>query len=307
MNVIEVKELDKYFGKFKALNQVNLTVKQGEIHGFIGPNGAGKSTTIRVLLGMLKADAGVARIFGKDAWSDVVSIHKQIAYVPGESKLWPNLTGGEVIDLLHSMRGNSKIDQTKKEELINYFAFDPTKKCRAYSKGNMQKITIISAFLANPDLYILDEPTSGLDPLMERKFQNLLRKEKDQGKTILMSSHELAEVEKICDSISIIRNGTIIETGTLEELRHLTRMNIEVETEMEIAGLAEMEGVYSLKKNGNMFSFQVDSGRMDEVIKLLAHYPIRQFKSMSPTLEDLFLRYYETDEEAHSEKSGVND
>lgn len=292
MSVIEVKNLTKTFGNFTALDQVNLTVKKGEIHGFIGPNGAGKSTTIRILLGMLKADAGEISILGKDAWAESVEIHERIAYIPGEAKLWPNLTGGQVIDLLLEMR-QQKVDAAKLEQLIAYFDLDPTKKCRQYSKGNLQKVLIVAAFAADADVYILDEPTSGLDPLMERKFQSHLLQLKEEGKTILLSSHILSEVEKLCDSVSIIRQGTIIESGSMSDLRHLTRHQYEVEVPDKIAGLEKMAGVHQVERDGNILKFQVDSEATNSVLQLLSQYEIKQLTSMPPRLEDLFIRYYE--------------
>ena len=296
MSIIQIENLTKSFGQLKALDEVNLEVKKGEIHGFIGPNGAGKSTTIRVLLGMLKADAGNITIFGKDAWQEAVAIHERIAYVPGDANLWPNLTGGQVIDLFLNMR-NSAIDNKRRDELIKYFELDPTKKCRTYSKGNLQKVLIISALASDADVYILDEPTSGLDPLMERKFQDYLLALKAQGKTILLSSHILSEVEKLCDHVSIIRKGKIIEEGTLEELRHLTRTNFEVSSPENLAGLETIEGVHQVERENSTTTFQVDSENVNEVIQLLSHYEITHLTSTPPRLEDLFIRYYEDQED----------
>lgn len=292
MTVIQVQNLSKSFKQFKALNKVNLEVKKGEIHGFIGPNGAGKSTTIRLLLGMLKADAGDVAIFRKDAWNDAVEIHEDVAYIPGEAKLWPNLTGGQVIDLLLEMR-KKKADQNLLRQLMTEFEFDPSKKCREYSKGNLQKILIIAAFATEADLYILDEPTSGLDPLMERKFQTHLLQLKAKGKTILLSSHLLSEVERLCDSVSIIRQGEIIESGTLDDLRHLRRMHFEVETTTPIQGLESIPGVHDTQLDGNLASFQVDTESIQQIIQLLSRYEVLELKSLPPKLEDLFMHYYE--------------
>lgn len=292
MNVIEIKNLTKTFGDFTALENVNLQVQKGEIHGFIGPNGAGKSTTIRVLLGMLKTDAGHVSIFGQDVWTDAVSIHERIAYVPGDANLWPNLTGGQVIDLLLDMR-NQKVDLDKRNHLMELFEFDPTKKCREYSKGNLQKVLIITAFAADAEVYILDEPTSGLDPLMERKFQTYLLELKAQGKTILLSSHILSEVERLCDSVSIIRKGAIIETGTLDELRYLTRMNFEVETKHPLQGLENIEGVHEIEYAENQATFQVDTEFTNQVIQFISQYEVIHLSSTPPKLEDLFIRYYD--------------
>ena len=296
MSIIQIENLTKAFGQFIALEDVNLEVKQGEIHGFIGPNGAGKSTTIRVLLGMLKADTGNITIFGKDTWQEAVSIHSRIAYVPGDANLWPNLTGGQIIDLFLNMR-NSTIDNKRRDELIKYFELDPTKKCRTYSKGNLQKVLIISALASDADIYILDEPTSGLDPLMERKFQNYLLDLKAQGKTILLSSHILSEVEKLCDHVSIIRKGKIIEEGTLEELRHLTRTNFEVTSSENLEGLENIEGIHQVERENTTTTFQVDSEDVNEVIQLLSQYKITHLTSAPPRLEDLFIRYYDDQED----------
>src|SRR5690606_17121881 len=227
-----------------ALDGVNFEVGSGEVFGFIGPNGAGKSTTIRVILGILKATEGEVKIFGKDAWNDAVEIHKRLAYVPGDVNLWPNLSGGEVIELFVKVGdGNNK---SRREELINIFDLDPTKKCRTYSKGNRQKVALIAAFSSDADLYILDEPTSGLDPLMEQVFQACVLEAKNAGKSILLSSHILSEVEKLCDRVGIIRQGKIIETGTLNELRHLTRTNLLVETKNRVKDLNDFSGVHEL-------------------------------------------------------------
>ncbi|MBM4761849.1 ABC transporter ATP-binding protein [Bacillus sp. B15-48] len=291
MNVLKVSNLTKRFGSFLALDGVNLEVNSGEIFGFIGPNGAGKSTTLRVLLGILKASEGEVKIFGKDAWDDAVEIHKRLAYVPGDVNLWPNLTGGEVIDLFVKLRGTNH--KSKREELIKRFDFDPTKKCRTYSKGNRQKVALIAAFSSDADLYILDEPTSGLDPLMEQVFQEYVMEEKNQGKSVLLSSHILSEVEKLCDKVAIIREGRIIETGTLTELRHLTRTQIHVETKSPILALEELEGIHELDGMGQGASFQVDTDKMDQVISYISQFGVMKLESAPPTLEDLFMRHYE--------------
>src|SRR5690554_1723083 len=235
MAILNVNQVTKQFGNFTALQGIDLTVQQGEVYGFIGPNGAGKTTTIRILLGILQATSGTATIFGQDAWRDAVEIHKRIAYVPGEVNLWSNLTGGEVIDLFVKLRGAN--GTSRREELIQRFDLDPTKKCGTYSKGNRQKVALIAAFASDADLYILDEPTSGLDPLMEQIFQECVREVKAAGKSVLLSSHILSEVEKLCDRVSIIRQGRIIETGSLQELRHLTRTQVRVETAQPIPNL----------------------------------------------------------------------
>lgn len=296
MNVIEVRGITKTFGRFTALDHIDLTVKEGEIYGFIGPNGAGKSTTIRILLGMLKATDGKASIFGKDVWKDAVEIHKRIAYVPGDVNLWPNLTGGEVIDVLMKMRGNG--NSKKRDELLERFDLDPTKKCRAYSKGNRQKVALIAALAQEADLYIFDEPTSGLDPLMERIFQEYVQKVKDEGKTIFLSSHILSEVEKLCDKVAIIREGKIIEEGTLKDMRHLTRTHVTVQTKQPLTGLESVKGIHHLSEKDGEWNFQVDSEDMGEVMKHISQFGIVKLESLPPTLEDLFMRYYEKAEEA---------
>lgn len=295
-NIVEVTNLTKSFGDFKALNNIDLEVSKGEIHGFIGPNGAGKSTTIRVLLGMLKADEGQVSIFGKDAWSDAVNIHKRVAYVPGEANLWPNLSGGETIDLLLDMRGQ-KVDEERKNILIERFNLDPTKKSRTYSKGNRQKVVLIAALAADADLYILDEPTSGLDPLMERLFQESVFEAKEEGKSILLSSHILSEVERLCDTVSIIRDGKIIESGSLEELRYLTRNKLTIKTEEEVSDMNELDGIHDLEeKENNHYEFQVDTSHLDSVISHLSKHKIVKLESQPPTLEDLFMQHYEKPE-----------
>lgn len=302
MSVLEVRNLKKKFGKFTALDGVNFEVGSGEVFGFIGPNGAGKSTTIRVLLGILKASKGEVKIFGKDAWNDAVEIHKRVAYVPGDVNLWPNLTGGEVIDLFVKLRGGN--NKSKREELIKKFDLDPTKKCRTYSKGNRQKVALIAAFSSDADLYILDEPTSGLDPLMEKIFQECVMEAKNEGKSILLSSHILSEVEKLCDRVGIIRQGQIIETGTLNELRHLTRTHILVETKKPIASIKELQGIHEVEETEQGLSFQVDTGELDTVIRYISQFGIIKLESAPPTLEELFMSHYENNGE-REEVGGV--
>ncbi|WP_077706965.1 ABC transporter ATP-binding protein [Virgibacillus dokdonensis] len=291
MTVLQTKSLTKRFGKFTALNQVNIDVNEGEVYGFIGPNGAGKSTAIRVLLGILKATSGEARIFGMDAWKDAVAIHKRTAYVPGDVHLWPNLSGGEVIDLFIQLRGGVK--NNRKEELIQRFDLDPSKKCRTYSKGNRQKVALIAAFSSEADLYILDEPTSGLDPLMEQVFQSCVMEAKAAGKSVLLSSHILSEVEKLCDHVGIIRQGEIIESGSLREMRHLTRTNLLVETKQPILDLEKQIGVHEIEKEGVEVTFQVDTENLDQIIRYVSTFGITKLESAPPTLEDLFMRHYE--------------
>lgn len=291
MTILKTIGLTKKFGDFAALDGVDIEVGEGEVYGFIGPNGAGKSTTIRVLLGILKATEGQATIFGKDVWKDAVDIHKRVAYVPGDVNLWPNLTGGEVIDLFIKLRGGS--NKSRREELIRRFDLDPSKKCRTYSKGNRQKVALIAALSSDADLYILDEPTSGLDPLMERVFQECVREAKAEGKSILLSSHILSEVEQLCDKVAIIRQGKIIETGTLKELRHLTGTMLLVETKEPIPKLAEVKGVQGIEQKDGALSFQVDQEELDRVVRYVSRFGIIRMESAPPTLEELFMRHYE--------------
>ena len=298
MTVLRTSNLVKRFGKFTALDKVNIEVNKGEVYGFIGPNGSGKSTTIRVLLGILKATEGEAKVFGKDAWNHAVEIHKRIAYVPGDVNLWSNLTGGEVIDLFVKLRGSN--NKSRREELIQKFDLDPTKKCKTYSKGNRQKVALVAAFSSDADVYILDEPTSGLDPLMERVFQECILEAKTAGKSVLLSSHILSEVEKLCDKIGIIRLGKIIETGTLSELRHLTRITLLIETKQHIPSLREVKGVYDIEKQDQALSFQVDREELGSVLKYVSQYEVTKLESAPPKLEDLFMRHYEGVEETSS-------
>jgi len=291
MAILKVNNLTKKFGNFTALDGINLEVNQGEVYGFIGPNGAGKTTTIRILLGILKATSGTATIFGQDAWTDAVEIHKRIAYVPGDVSLWPNLTGGEVIDLFVKLRGAN--NQNRREQLIKRFDLDPSKKCGTYSKGNRQKVALIAAFASDADLYILDEPTSGLDPLMELVFQECVQEIKAEGKSVFLSSHILSEVEKLCDRVSIIRQGKIIETGSLQELRHLTRTRVRVETAKPIENLTEITGVYEVEEFPGGAAFQVEGDRLGEVIKYISNYDIISLESAPPTLEELFMHHYQ--------------
>mgnify|MGYP001275664807 CR=1 FL=1 len=290
--MLKVNQITKKFGRFTALKGIDFEVGKGEVFGFIGPNGAGKSTTIRILLGLIQATSGEATIFGKDVWREAVDIHKRLAYVPGDVHLWPNLTGGEVIDLFGKLQGG--MDQQKRNFLMERFDLDPTKKCRTYSKGNRQKVALISAFASNADLFILDEPTSGLDPLMERIFQECVLEIKQEGKSVLLSSHILSEVEKLCDRIGIIRQGEMIETGALDELRHLTRTHFIVETKDSISSLENLIGVHQLEEVNGVYSFQVDTEYIDEVIRHISPFGIVKLESTPPTLEDLFMRHYET-------------
>ncbi len=302
MPLLQATHVTKTFGNFTALDQVNIEVNKGEVYGFIGPNGAGKSTMIRILLGILQVTSGEATVFGMDAWKDAVHIHKRMAYVPGDVNLWPNLTGGEVIDLFTKLQGSS--NKQRKDELMEIFDLDPTKKCRTYSKGNRQKVALVAAFASDAELFIFDEPTSGLDPLMERTFQEQVLKLKDAGKSVLLSSHILSEVEKLCDRVGIIREGKMIETGTLEELRHLTRMHISVETKRPILELASMKGVHDVVLDENKGSFQVDTEALESVMGYVSKSGIVHLESAPPTLEDLFMRHYESDEASQADEVG---
>jgi ABC-2 type transport system ATP-binding protein len=290
MSVIKISKLKKSFGKLSALNGIDLEVPQGEVFGFIGPNGAGKSTTIRILLGLLRKNSGEIKLLSGDPWKDSVELHKRLAYVPSDVSLWPNLTGGEVIDLLGRLRGSYSLE--RRAELLERFDLDPSKKCRTYSKGNRQKVALISAFVSDVELLILDEPTAGLDPLMETIFQQCVREAKSQGKTVFLSSHILAEVETLCDRISIIKEGQIVEHGTLSELRHLTSTAITAEVSKPVDGLAALTGVRDLKKDGRRVSFSVDSTQLSEVLAYLAGCGVTALQSAPPTLEELFMRHY---------------
>jgi len=290
MSVIDVEKLTKYYGNFLALNEVDLNVKQGEVFGFIGPNGAGKTTTLRILLGMLRKDSGTIRLLGGDPWHDAVRIHRRLAYVPGEVNLWPGLTGGEVIDMLGKLRGG--FERERRDKLLERFKLDPRKKCGAYSTGNRQKVALIAALVSDVELYIFDEPTIGLDPLMEMVFRESVNELKKEGKTVLLSSHILSEVEALCDRICIIRDGQIIENGTFDELRHLTRTNITVDTHKPITGLEDMKEVHNLILNGNHTQFSVDAEKIDFMLKYLTQFGVQSLISVPPTLEELFISYY---------------
>ena len=289
--MIRIEALKKQFGRVQALKSIDMTVNAGDIYGFIGPNGAGKTTTLRILMGILKADSGQASIFQKDAWKDALSLHHKIAYVPGDVNLWPNLTGGEVIDLFLEFRG--KKDNDTKDALIKAFNVDPTKKCRSLSKGNKQKIALIAAFASDADLYVFDEPTTGLDPLMEKVFHTYVKAAQKEGKTVLLSSHRLDEVEKLCTKISIIREGEIIESGSIDELRHLTRMNVTLESDNDLSDLSALKGVHGYERNGRVHTLEVAPTSMQTLINALGNKAIHNFKSTPPTLEDLFIRHYD--------------
>jgi ABC-2 type transport system ATP-binding protein len=298
VNAIEVSALHKSFGKTVALDGLDLTVAAGEVHGFLGPNGAGKTTTIRVLLGLLRADGGTARLLGGDPWRDAVALHRRLAYVPGDVTLWPTMTGGEVIDLLGRLRGG--LDVKRREELLERFDLDPTKKSRAYSKGNRQKVALVAALASDAELLLLDEPTAGLDPLMEAVFRQTAEEERSRGRTVLLSSHILSEVEALCDRVTIIRTGRTVETGTLAELRHLTRTSISAELDMVPQGLDRLAGVYDLvvdpgQDGRSRVRCEVDSDKLAELLRLLVAAGVRTLTSQPPTLEELFLRHYSDD------------
>ncbi|MDF2845154.1 MAG: transporter [Herbinix sp.] len=289
--IVKLQGLQKKFGKFKALHDVTFTVKAGEVVGFIGPNGAGKSTTIRTLLGIINRDAGDVKIFGKDVWKDSLEIHKRIAYVPGDVSLWGSLTGGEIIDLFIKLHGGG--DKNKRDYLIKRFELDPKKKSKGYSKGNRQKVGLIAALSVDSDLYIFDEPTSGLDPLMEAVFQEEVEKIKKAGKAILLSSHILSEVERLADKVVIIRQGKVVETGTLDELRHLTRSTVTLATEGDVAKIASVNGVHDFKKINNQATFSVDNKFINDILSEAVKLGVKKFEAVPPTLEDLFMRHYE--------------
>ena len=288
--VIEVHQLVKTFGDVRALDQLELTVERGEVHGFLGPNGSGKSTTIRVLLGMLRHDSGTVRLLGEDPWSEAVELHRRLAYVTGDVSLWPKLTGGEIIDVMGRLRGG--LDERRRAELIDLFELDPTKKARTYSKGNRQKVGLVAALASDVELLVLDEPTSGLDPLMEAAFQDQIRQRREEGHTVLLSSHILAEVEALCDRVSIIRNGRTVESGRLEDLRHVGHTSVAARTRRPVA-LEDVGGVIDLAVDGDRVSFEVDNDHLDEAIERLAEADIVSLTCAPPTLEELFLRHYD--------------
>jgi ABC-2 type transport system ATP-binding protein len=289
-DAISASGLVKTFGRTRALDGLDLTVRPGEVHGFLGPNGAGKSTTIRILLGLLRPSSGDVRLLDGDPWRDVATLHRRLAYVPGDVTLWPNLSGGEVIDLLGRLRGGQ--DSKRKAELLERFELDPRKKGRAYSKGNRQKVALVAALASDAELLILDEPTSGLDPLMEEVFQRCVIEERDSGRTVLLSSHILSEVEALCDRVSIIRKGRTVETGSLADLRHLTRTSISAELASPPDGLAALPGIHTCDVDGTRVRLEVDTDKLDEVLTHLTKAGVRSLASQPPTLEELFLRHY---------------
>jgi ABC-2 type transport system ATP-binding protein len=287
---VSTVNLVKRFGRTLALDGLDLEVDEGEVHGFLGPNGAGKTTTIRILLGLLRADSGEARLLGGDPWDDAVALHRRLAFVPGDVELWPNLTGGEAIDLFARLRGG--LDRNRRDELCERFDLDPSKKGRTYSKGNRQKVALISALASDVEVLILDEPTAGLDPLMEAVFQEYIREARAAGRTVLLSSHILAQVEVLADRISIIRRGRIVETGTLRDLRHLQRTTITAEVGADPRGLAELPGVHDLEVSDGQVRFEVDGDQVEAIVPRLAGLGVRSLVAHPPTLEQLLLRHY---------------
>ena len=290
--IVKIAQLSKNFGKTAALKEVSFEVYPGEVVGFIGPNGAGKSTTIRIMLGLLKKSGGTVTLFGKDAWQDSLVIHESIAYVPGDLALWENLTGGQTIDLLMKLHG--KGNQAKKEELVRKFQLDLSKKVKSYSKGNRQKVGLIAALAVDCELYILDEPTSGLDPLMESVFQDEVARLKAEQKAVLLSSHILSEVERLADRVVIIQEGRVVESGTLEQLRHLTRSTVHLALKENIATLENLSFIHDWTQTGqNQATFSIDHQALDELLKELNHYQVQKLEILPPTLEELFMRHYQ--------------
>jgi ABC-2 type transport system ATP-binding protein len=296
IDAIAVSGLRKAYGKTVALDGLDLSVATGEVHGFLGPNGSGKTTTIRILLGLLRADGGTARLLGGDPWGQATALHRRLAYVPGDVTLWPSLTGGEVIDLLGRLRGGT--DASRRASLLDRFDLDPTKKARAYSKGNRQKVALISALASDVELLLFDEPTAGLDPLMEAAFRACVQEERQRGRTVLLSSHILSEVEALCDRVTIIRAGRAVESGTLADMRHLTRTSITAELAGPPSGLGQLPGVHNLVVEGSRVQCEVDTDQLDGLLRQLAAAGVRSLTSQPPTLEELFLRHYAADEPA---------
>jgi ABC-2 type transport system ATP-binding protein len=296
-NAIEIRALRKSFGRTKALDGLDLEVRAGEVHAFLGPNGAGKTTTIRILLGLLRKDGGQATLLGGDPWRDAVALHRRLAYVPGDVTLWPGLSGGEIIDLLGRLRGG--LDAKRRQALMERFALDPTKKARTYSKGNRQKVALIAALASDAELLLLDEPTAGLDPLMEAAFRDCVAEERQQGRTVLLSSHILAEAEALSDRVTIIREGRAVETGTLAEMRHLTRDFVDAELAGPVS-LGGLPGVHDLVTDGLRVRCEVDHAALNEVIGRLHQAGIRSLTCRPPTLEELFLRHYSTEQNVAS-------
>ncbi|MGA8245431.1 MAG: ABC transporter ATP-binding protein [Nocardioides sp.] len=294
--VVDVHGLVKCFGATRALDGLDLAVAAGEVHGFLGPNGAGKSTTLRILLGLVRKDAGEVRLFGGNPWTEAADLHRRLAYVPGDVSLWPNLSGGEVIDMLLRMRG-APVDHPRRGEMLERFELDPTKKGRAYSKGNRQKVALVAAFAAPTDLLILDEPTSGLDPLMEEVFAGCIDESRRAGTTVLLSSHILREVERLADRVTIIRDGRMVETGSLEAMRHLHRSRVRAELVGPVPDLSGVSGVHDLGVDGSVVTCTVEPEALPTVLAALTAVGVRALTSTPPTLEELFLDAYRRPEE----------
>jgi ABC-2 type transport system ATP-binding protein len=294
MKVIEVRDLHKNFGKVQALRGLNLEVSQGEVLGFLGPNGSGKTTTIRILLGLLRSDKGTISLFGGDPWKDAVALHKQLVYVPGDVALWPKLTGGEVIDVLSSLTGG--LEPERKKRMIERFDLDPTKKARTYSKGNRQKVALVAALASRAELLILDEPTSGLDPLMEAAFTDCIQEIKKEGRSVLLSSHIFSEVEKLADTITIIKEGVTVESGTLAQLRHLTRTHVSVILKKDASALRNFRGIHDFHAEGQHITFSLDNEAMPSVLEQIAALDPIGLTVSPPSLEDLFLSHYKSED-----------
>jgi len=290
---ISLRNVVKTFGPTRALDGLDLEIATGEVHGYLGPNGSGKSVTIRTLLGLLRHDSGEVELLGGDPWRDAVALHRRLAYVPGDVSLWPNLSGGEIIDYFGRLRGD--LDKVKRDELIERFELDPRKKAGTYSKGNRQKVALVLALSSHAELLLLDEPTAGLDPLMETVFQECIHEVAGEGRTVMLSSHILAEVEKLCDRVTIIRHGRTVQSGSLDDLRTTTRTAVTVTTDSPVGGLETTVGVHSVRTAGDVLRFEVDEAALGGVMNHLAGFGIRSLVSQPPTLEELFLREYGDD------------
>src|SRR5262245_29064788 len=282
-------KLSKSYGNTVALDALDLEVAEGEVIGYLGPNGAGKTTTIRLLLGLIRATAGRAGLFGIDAQADPVDAHRRVAYVPGEAMLWPSLTGAETLHLLGRVQGT--VDTAYRDALIERFELDPSKKVRALSKGNRQKVILIAALMSRAHLLLLDEPTSGLDPLMERAFRECIDEARDRGQTVFLSSHILAEVEAVCERVAILRAGRLVDVGTLAEMRHLSALQVVAEMDGRVPDLAGLPGVSAVEVDGNRIRCQV-TGSIEPVLRVLADAGVRHLTSREPSLEELFLAHY---------------
>ncbi|MDQ1293501.1 MAG: polyether ionophore transport system ATP-binding protein [Actinomycetota bacterium] len=288
---ISVTGLTKTFGRTRALDLLDLTVPAGQVHGFLGPNGAGKSTTLRILLGLVRPDGGNARVLGTDPWKNTVGLHRRLTYVPGDVHLWPGLTGGEALDLLTGLRGHT--DRTRRDELIDRFQLDPTTRCRSYSKGNRQKVALIAALSCDVELHLLDEPTCGLDPLMEAVFQQVITELRHEGRTVLLSSHLLSEVETLCDQVTIVRGGRTVRTGTITGLRRLSRTAVTVHTALPVTGLPGVPGVHDVRTEGPRTDFTVEGPDLNHALTHLVAFDVRALTCAPPSLEEIFLHHYD--------------